>query len=259
MTIIMVLNNQEKFEIEINELEAEVQKLKKENQELGQSNYFLKKTQKLLLESEERFRNLFTLSPHGIVVVDNDSNIEYYNDIFKNILKNEKGELKGRSFLDFVSEESYETIDKCKFELDSKGVCRDIHLNLRTENHKIPVRLDVANLLDSSGRSFGRMVVIFNEAENRQIDEIQLAYNSLLEEKVEILKNNSRLKNEFISKISNKIKSPLYPIKFKTKFLKEGAIDKLSEEQRLALDEIYNNAEKLENIISDLLDSQRSE
>lgn len=238
-------------------LQKENIELKKNYQILTQSNEFFKKTQKLLLESEEKFRNLFNLSPNGILVFDNNDKIVMYNEGIKEILGKTETDLKGRSFSEFCSENSYESIQACKKKLDSEGICKNVYLNLNIGDHDVPIKLDIANLMDNSGQPFGKMAVITKESEVKQIEFIQKAYEDLLKNKLTDLERADMLKDEFISTASHELKTPLFPIKFQAKTLLEEIYGKINDEQKISLNEIYDNCQKLEILISDLLDLQK--
>lgn len=65
-------------------------------------------------------------------------------------------------------------------------------------------------------------------------------------------------KEEFSSMVSHELKTPVTPIKFNTEMLKEpGLIGNLNLEQLKSVQEIEQNATRLEELISDLLDAQK--
>lgn len=249
--------NSEKRQDNLHELEKENVELKKSNEILSQSNKFLKQTQKLLLESEEKFRNIFNLSPEGIIIFDNNNQILMHNDGVREIFGGEKINLKGRSWFEFCTEESIKVIKKSKKELEKYGISKNVEVNLKIENHLIPVKLDIGIMTDNSGQPFGKMVIISKKSEDKQIEFIQRAYEQLLKEKVEGLERTDKLKDEFISMASHELKTPLFPIKFQSKTLLDETYGQINEEQKNSLEEIYGNCKKMESLISDLLDLQK--
>lgn len=69
------------------------------------------------------------------------------------------------------------------------------------------------------------------------------------------LKDNDRAKNEFISMISHELRTPLVPIKgYSELLLKPQKIGELNEKQAKAVQIIYRNEKKLEQLVEDILD-----
>ena len=67
-----------------------------------------------------------------------------------------------------------------------------------------------------------------------------------------------KLKEQFASMVTHELKTPLVPIRGYCKMLKEPDVfGKLNEEQIEAVDEINENAARLERLIGDVLDAQR--
>lgn len=74
------------------------------------------------------------------------------------------------------------------------------------------------------------------------------------------LKNAKKSKDEFVAMISHELKTPLTPIKIYASALKKPKVyGELNQKQVEAVDGIAFNAERLENLIEDLLDAQRIE
>lgn len=242
----------------LNKLKNENEELKKKNEELVQSNKLFKKTQTLLLESEEKFRNVFNLSPTGILILDNDNKIQMFNNGIKEILGKTNPDIKGRSVFEFISNSNNENIALCRKKLETEGICKNVNFDLIVDNHIIPVKADVANLMNNSGQPFGKMAIFTKESEGKQIEIIQKAYEELLKDRLEDYKNLDNAKDEFISMASHELKTPLFPIKFQTKTLLEGIYGKINDEQKNSLEEINSNCMKLERLILNLLNIQKN-
>ena len=83
--------------------------------------------------------------------------------------------------------------------------------------------------------------------------------SSTIREQLDKLKDVEKLKDEFASMVSHELKTPLFPIKFHAKMLKDPNFGILTDKQIESVNQIYNNAERLEKLIGDLLDVQRLE
>lgn len=77
--------------------------IRAKNKQLKLNSKILKKTESLLLESEEKFRNLFELSPVPVAMLDLDGNLVSYNSMAAEVFGYDREEGVGRHFLEFVS------------------------------------------------------------------------------------------------------------------------------------------------------------
>ena len=243
-----------------NYLKQKTRELNKARDELQTSNDILTKTQKLLLKSEERFRNLYNLSPYPIFVIDKDGKIQSYNIAFQYLFQYSHNELIGKPFSVIVSEKGQELSQKYFTELQEKGELNDKESWLKKKDGtEFPVIFSSSGIMDSSGKTDSYMNVIVDQSESYRIRELKQKYNELLQDKLNTLQNVERHKDEFASMVSHELKTPLFPIKFHAKMLQDQSFGELTDEQKKSLDEIYQNAEQLERLISDLLDVQRIE
>jgi signal transduction histidine kinase len=82
--------------------------------------------------------------------------------------------------------------------------------------------------------------------------------NVIIQEQVKELEKMDRLKEEFASMVTHELKTPLVPIKGYCKMLLDPTIfGDLNDEQKEAVIEIADSAERLERLIADVLDAQK--
>ena len=73
------------------------------------------------------------------------------------------------------------------------------------------------------------------------------------------LKQTTKQKQEFLTMITHELKTPLTPIQGFCEMLKDPDMGKLNEDQKEAVDEIYNNSEELLHLIENVLNAQKIE
>ncbi|MDQ5869473.1 MAG: sensor histidine kinase, partial [Thermoproteota archaeon] len=82
-----------------------------------------------------------------------------------------------------------------------------------------------------------------------------LIKEKLIEESYQELLNVDKAKEEFVSMVSHELKTPLVPIKlYLDMILKTNSLGDLNEKQYKALDTIHRSVQKLELLVSDVLD-----
>ncbi|MHA7646668.1 PAS domain-containing sensor histidine kinase [Nitrosopumilus sp. S4] len=235
-------------------------KLQKSNDDIKTSNEFLTKTQKLLLKSEEKFRNLYNLSPYAILVIDLSGKIESYNEKFQHLFQYSSDELIGKPFSVVVSDKGQEIAQKYFEELQKSGELKDRKNWLKKKDGtEFPVLFSSSSIMNSSAKTNGYMNIILDQSEAYQVKELEHKYNELLKEKLDTLKTIDKQKGEFASMVSHELKTPLFPIKFHAKMLNDPEFGELNQKQKESVNQIYHNAVQLERLIGDLLDAQRIE
>jgi len=73
------------------------------------------------------------------------------------------------------------------------------------------------------------------------------------------LKQSTKQKQEFLAMITHELKTPLQPIQGFCEMLKDPDMGELNEDQKEAVDEIYNNSEELLHLIENVLNAQKIE
>ncbi|MCH9042129.1 MAG: PAS domain S-box protein [Thaumarchaeota archaeon] len=108
----------------------------------------------------------------------------------------------------------------------------------------LSVRTDITNRKNSEEKL---QFAIIEIKEKEQIIKLQL----------EEIKKTDKQKDEFSSMVSHELKSPLGPILGYCELLRDYAPDKMDPIQSEAIDEIFDNAKRLERMIGDVLDVQK--
>jgi len=186
-----------------------------------------------LQESQDRYRNLVELSPEPILVHAREKFV-YLNEAAVQLLgaENEHA-LLGKSIFEFIVPEMHEAIRQ--------------RIQQIYEGHRPSERLDI-KVQRVDGKA---LEVEVSSMPIRYLD--QPASQAILRDVTEP-KKLERLKSELISNVSHELRTPLTAIKGYTEILISEDENPLSEQQVNFLNIVAQNANRLTNLINDLLD-----
>jgi PAS domain S-box-containing protein len=111
---------------------------------------------------------------------------------------------------------------------------------------------------DEKGRVIG-IVGITRDITHRMQLENLIREQAHAAKKIGALEELSKLKSEFVSVVSHELRTPLAIIREAVSLIKEGIAGNLNEKQKEMLSKAMKNIERLNNIISTLLDASRIE
>jgi PAS domain S-box-containing protein len=142
----------------------------------------IRKRENDLRESETRFRSIFENTPLGIVVLDLNRQIKYYNQALVNILGYSKDELKGCDCLSIIAPESRNQALESLLRL-SKGVM-DFYKNdrklIRKDRSVILADIIVASIKDKDDQP-ANIIIMVNDITEKTVIEQQLIQAQKLE------------------------------------------------------------------------------
>ncbi len=269
------------------------QNIKRSNEILVARTIELEKANKLHSAAEQKYRNVYEGSADLCRTVNADGIILDCNTSYAEQLGYSKHELIGTSIFDTTAEvsldamrESFET-----WKRTGQVLNREIWLK-RKDGTTFPTLISATSLFDENGQLVGSNTVIKDisemyrirkelESANRELKQneqdlresartFELQNISLdtanvalkrkeeeLEKANEELRQVDKLKDEFQSMVTHELKTPLVPIQGYCELLLDGTIGDLTEQQREKVQIIYNNALRLTDLISDLLDVRK--
>ena len=201
-----------------------------------------------------------------ISILDKDGKIVYANKSFCRITGYALSELIGKTprelFKSDYPQSYYDEIwNKLRRGITWHG---DIK-NKAKDGHVFWNSATIVPFLDEDGKP-RKFIAVRRDITQRVIAEEKLkkAIEKIEEQKKEIesqyeeLKQVDKMKEQFASMVTHELKTPLVPIRGYCKMLKEEDVfGKLNQEQLEAVEEINENAARLEKLISDVLDAQR--
>jgi PAS domain S-box-containing protein len=136
-------------------------RLKLKNKELQTNTEILKKTESLLLESEERYRNLFELSPVPVATIGIDGKIKYSNSRAVDLFGYDKNEVVGMDFVNFVSESDIALSQDLFRIVLSSGNIHDVNMQCKKKDgEKFSVKINANTFTDKNADAVGVLVVI---------------------------------------------------------------------------------------------------
>lgn len=142
----------------------------------------IRKRENDLRESETRFRSIFENTPLGIVVLDLNRQIKYYNQALINILGYSKDELKGSDCLSIIAPESRNLALENLLRL-SKGAIdfyKDDRKLLRKDRSVILADIIVASIKDKDDQP-ANIIIMVNDITEKTVIEQQLIQAQKLE------------------------------------------------------------------------------
>lgn len=212
-------------------------------------------------ESENLYRGLFELNPDPIRISTLDLTTIEVNQSFLDKFGYSKDEIIGKSIFETIEDGSRRSIDKVLENLRNGKLVENVEVTYhKKDGTPIPALLSVSLSRDLEGKPAGYIAVIKDASEIYNArKKIQESEEKILNQYLK-LKQIEELKDEFASMISHELTTPLFPIKFQSEMLKDPKIfGKLNKEQLNSINEIYENATRLEKLIGDILDVQKLE
>ncbi|MBW2592921.1 MAG: PAS domain S-box protein [Deltaproteobacteria bacterium] len=131
-----------------------------------------KKIEKLLWESEEKYRGLVQFVSDLVMTVDQNGNFTYLNPEFESLTAYPVRDFIGHSFTEILAPEFIEsTLDRFKRGLSGEIIPRYEVAFKHKEGKTVPVELKITSLLDADGKAIGRIGIARDITERKQARE----------------------------------------------------------------------------------------
>ena len=222
---------------------------------------------KSLKKSNKELSNFKVGMDEADIVAKTDvhGNIIYVNNKFCEISKYSKEELLGQNHRILKSGyHSKEFFDNMWKTISSGKIWHDEIKNRAKDGSFYWVKTVITPIFDDNGIITEFLAIRTDITNRKKAEENLLNAITKIKDKEEIIKcqlteikKTDNLKDEFFSMISHELKSPLGPIMGYCELLKDHTFSKLDPIQSEAVDEIFDNAKRLEKIIGDVLDVQK--
>jgi PAS domain S-box-containing protein len=189
--------------------------------------------------SENRLKTIFDAAADGIVMIDKDGVILTVNPATSIIFGYEQGELEGRNVKELMPSPYRENHDQYIANYIQRGETKVLGRRRETEGQRrdgstFPVELMTTEMSIGQQRLF--LGIVRDITEKKKID---------------------RMKSEFVSTVSHELRTPLTSIKGALGLLESGVIEELSEKSHGLVSVAHKNAERLINLVNDILDFEK--
>jgi PAS domain S-box-containing protein len=212
-----------------------------------------KKSEKLLMESEEKYRNLYKNSPNAVLLSDKNGLILDMNSSAERILGYNKSEMIGRNYLEFnlVTSDQVSVI---------KTMYKKLLNGVKPKPTEFQIKKKNGNMawifFQNSMFKLDNEIIIESIAQD--ITDKKKAENLIIEENKRLLELN-KMKSELISRVSHELKTPITSIFGGTQILLELYKDQTRTEAIEFIELINRGGKRLKILIENLLDASRIE
>lgn len=194
-----------------------------------------------LRESQQRFARMFTTSPQGLALLDNNGQWIEVNPSLYRILDYNLLDFEHLQFVDIFAKESQpQVVDQMQ----------DIRNQYATQaNHSCQFE---ANLVRGNGELFTGFITLgicyrHQEETHWLLQVLDISERTRLDQ----------LKNEFVSVVSHELRTPLTSIMGSLKLLESGQLQQNPASSEKILQIAVQNSERLARLINDLLDMDK--
>ncbi|MDE1829964.1 MAG: PAS domain S-box protein [Thaumarchaeota archaeon] len=218
-------------------------------------------SERKIIESEGLYRDLFESSPDPVRLIDLNGIVIDVNQAFVKKFGYSKEEAIGQPLSSSLVETSQYDIQQILQEL-KRGIKIDSMqvLYRKKDGSTFPALLSATPFCDSKNKLVGYVGIIKDVSELIEAKTKIEEKEATIESQYAKLAQVDKLKDEFSSMISHELTTPLFPIKFHAAMLKDPKnFGTLNKDQLNSVNEIYQNSEKLERLISDVLEVQKLE
>jgi len=212
-----------------------------------------RKTELALMESEEKYRNLYKNSPNAVILSDRHGLILDMNSSAERILGYSRSEMIAKNYIDFniVTSNQVSII---------KGMYLDLYKSKKPKPTEFQIKKKNGNMAwifyQSSMIKLGNEIIIESIAQD--ITDKKKAENLIIEENKRLLELN-KMKTELISRVSHELKTPITSIFGGTQILLELYKEQTGSEALQFIEIINRGGKRLKILIENLLDASRIE
>jgi len=212
-----------------------------------------RQTELALMQSEEKYRNLYKNSPNAVLLSNISGIILDMNTAAERILGYSKSEIIGRNFieLNIVNTEQILKLKNITIQLLKGKTPKHIELQIKKKNGNLAWILFQSSMIKLDNE------IIF-ESIAQDITDKKKAENLIIEENSRLLELN-KMKSELISRVSHELKTPITSIFGGTQILLEVYKDKTCSEAMEFIELINRGGKRLKVLIENLLDASRIE
>ena len=204
-----------------------------------------------------RYKNMYEGLPILLRTVNTSGIILECNAAYVKNFGHSKEEVIGKSLFDHTAEKSMDNMRKTFETWKQTGRVENIEIWFkRKDGTTFPGLISANNIYDDKGKLIGSNTAI------RDVSDIYRAHGVLEEHErqriqLDELKKMDLTKGEFYMTVAKECQIPIEPIIKYSKILSDGSIGSLNQKQSEAVNEIYDNSVRLEQLMRDIIDVQK--
>jgi len=210
-----------------------------------------RKIELALMESEEKYRNLYKNSPNAVILTDRHGLILDMNSSAERILGYSRGEMIGKNYIDFnmVTPNQVSIIERMYKDLFNGKKPKPTEFQIKKKNGNTAWIFYQSSMIKLDNE-------IIIESIAQDITDKKKAENLIIEENRRLLELN-KMKTELISRVSHELKTPITSIFGGTQILLELYKDQTGSEALQFIEIINRGGKRLKILIENLLDASR--
>jgi len=194
--------------------------------------------------AEDKYRMVFENSAVAITIVDEQEQLISWNRFAEDLLGMGKEDLYLKQVRSFYPPDEWEKIRV--YNVRQKGMQHHLETRMiKKDGRIIDVDISLSVLKNPEGEIIGSIGVVRDITERKKVEEA--------------LKETMEMKSQFISTVSHELRTPLAAMKEGIAIVLDEVAGKLNGKQKKFLDIAKRNVDRLEVLISDVLDFQKIE
>jgi len=191
---------------------------------------------------EEKYRTIFENSAVAITLVDKQERLISWNKFTEGFLGMGKDDLYLKPVSSLYPADEWERMRAQ--DIRQKGMQHHLEtIMVKKDGKLIDVDISLSVIKDSNGETTGSIGVIRDITERKKAEEE--------------LKETMELKSQFISTVSHELRTPLAAMKEGLGIVLDGVVGRVNKKQKKFLGIAKRNADRLSDLINDVLDFQR--
>jgi PAS domain S-box-containing protein len=222
---------------------------------IGQDVTDRMRTEEALTRSEERYRDLVENANDIVYVHDLEGRLMSVNRAAERMSGYPRDQLLGMSFFDLLTPESA-ALARTLLGEEEGGENRYELEAVRRDGRRISLEVST-RMVEEAGRPVAVQGIARDVTERRRAEEILRSALSREQEASTRLRALDEMKNSFLEAVSHELRTPLASVIGFAATLGRDEIELTPAEQRDMTGRILANAQKLERLLSDLLDLDR--
>jgi two-component system phosphate regulon sensor histidine kinase PhoR len=190
-----------------------------------------RKYQEALIDRNQTAQVLESIA-EGLVVVNNKGEVVMMNPAAEKLLAVRQAERVGKPLVESLDDDQIISL------VQGSTEGREIVVNTKQESTKRVLRASNAVVTDQDGRAVGMVAVLHDVTKQKEVED---------------------LKSEFVSKVSHELRTPLMAIQYALSLLDDQMAGSMSEDAQAFVSLTRRNLERLNLLVSDLLDLSKLE